>query len=305
MDELRLDALGTNWSIVVDDDVLEPSLRRILSKQIHDFDEEYSRFKPESPLSHLNTLDTSVPIPISQELETMLSFGLQLSYLTDGLFDANVANWEKAYGYDETYSFKDPSEVTLPNKGTFSIHDHHLLKKGTVALDLGAFGKGFLIDLLATTLRHHHKKHFLVDGGRDFFATSKADGSAWIIGLEHPTDPSLAIGIVPLKNAGFAASNSFHRKVGTFHHILNGQNGKPTTGLASVFTIAKSAMEADGLSTAIFVTSEHFWPQLHQHFEFEYLSVTPSLLITRSQKFPGELFLKQGRNSRAKNQSRN
>lgn len=292
-DEFSLEALGTHWTILVEDAVVSSDLRRELTTTIQDFDSTYSRFKPGSFLSQLNQLQTDKPQTIPRDLQVMLAFGYQLYQATHGLFDPNVTSWEAAYGYDQSYTFAaalSDAPVDLPTKGTWELVQGKLLKHGAVQLDLGAFGKGYLIDLLAQQLQDAGITHFLIDGGRDFWGSSKADGSAWQIALEHPTDSTAALGVAPLYNQALAASSSFHRRVGNFHHLLNGQTGQPVAEIASVFVTAKTAMKADGLSTAIFTSTPEIWQELQSTFEFEYVVLTADMHILHSQQFAGEVF---------------
>jgi thiamine biosynthesis lipoprotein len=162
-------------------------------------------------------------------------------------------------------------------RGSWNVEELYaqifLWTKGYVSLDLGAFGKGRLIDKLADRLLERGIRHYLVDGGRDFRGTVKRDDSAWRIALEHPFDANLAIGEFELKNCALACSGISQRKVKEFHHFMDLEKRAPISQPVGVFVSAKNAMIADGVGTAIAVTRGVCVPKLRNKFEFDYTLV--------------------------------
>jgi len=80
-----------------------------------------------------------------------------------------------ARGYDSSYSLSphvDLATLPLPDpRSAITITDDAItLTAG--ALDIGGFGKGYLIDLLAQDLKAHDLHHFLINGGGDIYVTS-------------------------------------------------------------------------------------------------------------------------------------
>lgn len=73
------------------------------------------------------------------------------------------------------------------------------------------------------------------------------------VGLEHPFDPTKAIGVVSLDNEAICASVSNRRRWGEgVHHILDGRTGKPVADVIATWAVASSALVADGLVMALF-----------------------------------------------------
>lgn len=290
MTEWQFDAIGTPWTIVVDGAEISAATKTAIQAEINRFDQTYSRFIGNSMVSQLAE-SSRTEVVIDNEFKELLELGLRLSTLTHQAFDLNTAALQEAYGYDPQYSFKNVSaeRVTAP-PGRFWLEAQTLHKEGLVKLDFGAFGKGYLIDLVAKLLEKHGHLFYIVDGGRDFYATHKADGTPWAIALEHPTKSDEAIGVVSLKNQGLACSNSHHRRVGNYHHLLQAQTGQPIREIASVYVLAKNAFLADGISTALFVSDQSAWSQIIKTFPCQYLIVKDDLSLLHSPDFPGEIF---------------
>jgi len=290
MFEWSFEAIGAPWTVVSDDQAFSETVKHEIAEQITRFDTTYSRFIANSLICHMAE-SSETEFEIDQEFQELLNLGIRLQHVTAGSFNLNTAQLQEVYGYDASYSFKNTQaeSITLP-KGNFTLKNNIFIKTGSVKLDFGAYGKGYLIDLVAKCLEKHGHSTYLVDGGRDFYGTHKADDQPWTIALEHPSDAEIAIGTVKLYHQGLACSNSYHRRVGKYHHLLNAQTGQPISEVASVFLLAQNSFLADGISTALFVSPAQLWPDVIEEFPCQYLIVNDDLSYQITQKFPGEMF---------------
>ena len=118
--------------------------------------------------------------------------------------------------------------------------------RGANTLDLGAIAKGFAVDLAAERARVPPGSAVLIDLGGNV----KAVKGSWRTGVKNPGGSGFA-SIVDLKEGeALATSAKYFRGA----HIYDGRVGKPVdNGVASVTVLCRSAMMADGLSTALFV----------------------------------------------------
>jgi thiamine biosynthesis lipoprotein len=154
-----------------------------------------------------------------------------------------------------------------------------------VLVDVGAAGKGYLVDLVAVVLRDAGIDEYLIDASGDLLHRGETPVR---VGLEHPFDPTQAIGICELSNASLCASAPGRRSWGDgLHHILDATTGLPTETVAATWALASSGLRADGLATALFIAAA---PALNVSFKFEYVRMFPDSRIDYSRSFPGELF---------------
>jgi thiamine biosynthesis lipoprotein len=154
-----------------------------------------------------------------------------------------------------------------------------------VGLDIGAAGKGQLVDLLGAELRQHGHNSYLIDASGDLMYSGP---DVIRVGLEHPYDPARAIGTVDLAGGALCASAANRRAWGDgLHHVLNGTTGRPVSTAVATWTLAASTMLADALATALF-----FVPgaDLERSFEFSWLTVFSDGSAAYSAGFEGTLF---------------
>jgi thiamine biosynthesis lipoprotein len=127
-------------------------------------------------------------------------------------------------------------------------------------VDLSAIAKGFAVDEVARLLDDGNISSYLVEIGGELRARgSKSDGSPWKVAIERPLTGERSVqAVVALRDRAIATSGdyrNFMEKDGKrYSHTINPRSGRPIThGLASVSVIARSAMRADALATAIMV----------------------------------------------------
>lgn len=146
------------------------------------------------------------------------------------------------------------------------LRDRDLLTAAApVLLDVGAIGKGRLVDLVARTLRAEGVEDFVIDAGGDVRAAGSLRPR---IGLEDPRDAGRIVGVLPLEDASLCASGVNRRAWGDgLHHILDARTGAPTRRVAATWVRASTAMLADGLATALFFTEPQ---RLRERFAFDF-----------------------------------
>ena len=264
-----LPALGTAWWV----EVFSPlSVERAeeITKVLHDtittFEARYSRFRADSLVAMLNA--TGILKSPDKETASLLQYGRSLYTRTSGHFNLLVGGVLSARGYTLLpHSAKFVELTILPDPTTDLIiaDDEIRLLNGQV--DLGGFGKGYLVDVLANLLQEYEVKDFLINGGGDIYGTSD-NSQPLTIYLEHPTVAGSFIGTTTLQNEGFAASSPYKRrwKQGEVerNHIVGDVPDCAT------FVKAKKAVDADAFATAGLLFSEE---ELHKALQTENITV--------------------------------
>src|SRR6202012_6037087 len=100
-------------------------------------------------------------------------------------------------GYDRHYTLV-PSGAPVPagDWPTAVSHSGNRVTTGSpVLIDVGAAGKGYLVDLFAELLHDAGLHDFVVDASGDLLFSATEPRR---VALEHPLDPSLAIGVVTM-----------------------------------------------------------------------------------------------------------
>ena len=248
----EIKALGTIWWIEIFTEISATKKQVVYDNLllfIAHFENEYSRFKPDSLITKLNTTG-NLENPDQMTVD-LFSKGQELFTKTDGLFNFLIGEILENRGYDADYSFtiKETVNTKINALEDLSVSSEAIiLTKGRV--DLGGFGKGYLIDLIAKELKDTYKfPYFLINGGGDIYATSDNETPITIY-LEHPTNLETYIGTTSLLNQGFAASSPHKRQwvvnKKKYNHIVSTEH---EIKIDATFIKAKTAYEADAFAT--------------------------------------------------------
>jgi thiamine biosynthesis lipoprotein len=157
-----------------------------------------------------------------------------------------------------------------------------------VLLDVGAAGKGYLVDLVSGLLTDADIPEHVVDASGDLLTR----GIPLRVALEHPIDPTKAIGVVELSGAwgdgALCASASNRRTWGPgLHHILDALTGEPTSDVIASWAIAPDARTGDGAATALFFDTA---PEFYRDHEVITVRMFADGRVDASPSFTGELF---------------
>jgi thiamine biosynthesis lipoprotein len=289
---LDFDAIGAPWQIETDD-ALPANLVEAIFTRVEEYDAAWSRFRPDSLVTRIAEAPGVWVLP--NDAAPLFDLYRRLYDVTEGAVTPLVGRRLEGLGYDRDYRLTpapDAASVIIPawdDVMQWNADTGTLTTTAPVTLDVGAAGKGYLADLVAGLLRDNGIDEYVVDASGDIVHRGDVPIR---VGLEHPFDPSQAIGVYELANAALCASAPGRRAWGTaltgdLHHILDGVTGQPTSAVAATWAIAPTGLLADGLATALFFTSGE---TLQREFDFEYVRMFPDSRVEQSPDFTGELF---------------
>jgi thiamine biosynthesis lipoprotein len=283
-EEFRFDGIGTRWEITTPRP-LQAGVRARLLAVVEAYDGEWSRFRPDSAVSAMARQPGRHEFPA--EAAALGGLYRSLYHLSAGAMTPLIGGSLERLGYDATYSLRPSGSPTPPPRWEDALDwaGTVLTNHVPVVLDIGAAGKGQLVDLLAAELRAHGHGNFLIDASGDLLYCGP---DAITVALEHPYDPTKAIGTVAVSGGALCASASNRRAWGDgLHHVLDGTTGLPVTTAVATWTMAASTMLADALATALF-----FVPgaDLESTFDFSWLTVFSDGSAAYSAGFEGTLF---------------
>lgn len=185
-------ALGTHWWVEIFDEVSPETIKAAfgnLEQVTREFEARYSRFKSDSLISKLNH-DRKLENP-DEAFRTLLAYGKQLYLRSNTHFNLLTGHIQERRGYNAGYTFESqrPELLREGNPVTDLLISRESTKLLHGNVDIGGYGKGYLIDKLVTLLKTKFALHFfLINGGGDIYASSKHENPITIY-LEHPTEP--------------------------------------------------------------------------------------------------------------------
>ena len=278
---MRFESIGTQWQI----DTPEPipqTLRTALARRIDEFDRTYSRFRDDSLVARIATTPGRHEFPA--DAPPLFDLYRRLHSATAGRVSPLVGGSLDALGYDRTYSLRARAAAPAPTWDDAVAWDGTALTTvRPVSIDVGAAGKGYLVDIVGRMLVGAGIPQFTIDASGDILHS----GAPIRVGLEHPLDPSKAIGVATVSGA-ICASAANRRAWGNgLHHVIDATTGLPTSAVIATWAIAATALAADGLATALFFADP---AMLEQSFDFTWVLMREGGRVEFSPRFEGEIF---------------
>lgn len=280
----RFEAIGTVWEIETASRLGETA-RAAVEALIDGFDHDWSRFRPDSLVSALARGAGVVPAP--PDAADMLDTYIELSEATAGAVNPLVGTSLERLGYDAAYSLRPagaPTPAPRDWRERLAWTPERLLLTEPALIDVGALGKGRLVDAVLDVVAQWTEGDVVVDAGGDLVAR----GAPVRIGLEHPYDPTRAIGVVELRDGALCASAANRRAWGDgLHHVLDARTGEPVRTIVATWALASTAMRADAAATALFFDGGD---RLAHDWGVQWVRMLSDGRVEYSPECPAELF---------------
>lgn len=262
-------AMGTMGSVMLPADdagrlveagaLVEAVMRRLES--------DLSVFNPDSSVSRLNAAAGGEPVEVSTEAAAVLARALEYGEASGGAFDITVGPLMVVWGFRGKRAPESVPASEVIEDARARVGYRHVRVSGGearidrpgVAIDLGGIAKGFAVDRAWETLREHGFGAFMVNlGGNMRCSGEPRAGSPWRVGVRDPFVEGSVLGVLVLRDGqAVATSGSYERFVTIgdrrYSHVMDPRTGYPVEGVAGVTIRASTAMDADALSTAVFV----------------------------------------------------
>ncbi len=250
-------------SVIEKDGKLAKTAMQKAFREIRRLEKMMSIHIPNSEVSKVNQAAGKDPVAVSKELMAVIQRSLFWSEKTAGAFDITIGPAQELWNFDAPSlplknSITDAIEKIDFKKIQLEEQKIYLPKKG-MRLNLGAIAKGYAVDKAIDILKENKIQNALINAGGDLKSIGKrSDQLNWKIGLQHPRTSESLLASFSISNNAVATSGDyqkyFEQNGKRYHHILDPKTGSPaTTGSMSATVIAKNVMDADALSTAIFV----------------------------------------------------
>jgi thiamine biosynthesis lipoprotein len=235
--------------------------------RLREIEKSMSAHRKGTELDKINTAAGIAPVKVSADVFMVIETALNYASLSGGAFDPSigplVSLWDisgdpKLPGQEEidrVLSLINWNDVELDRQNSTVF-----LKRPGMALDLGAIAKGYAADEAAAIIRKQGVPRAIIDlGGNILLVGVKKDRSLWGVGIQDPqSDRGDYIGIVRVREKTVVTSGIYERFFWAddvmYHHIFSPFDGYPVrNNLFSVTIITERSLDADALSTSVFV----------------------------------------------------
>ncbi|MDR0558027.1 MAG: FAD:protein FMN transferase [Treponema sp.] len=236
--------------------------------RFREIEDRMSANKDGSEIDAVNAVAGIAPALVSEDVFEVVEASLRYAEDSDGAFDPSVGALVKLWGIgsdDARAPAQEEIDAALPlvnyrNVALDKAKRTIFLSEPGMTLDLGGVAKGYAADEAVKIIKKHGIQAALIDLGGNIFVYGKRNGKkTWRIGVQDPLgERNKALGVVEIEgDATLVTSGVYERFLEIdgrrYHHILSTRNGRPVdNGLLSTTIIAKTSMDADALSTAVF-----------------------------------------------------
>lgn len=224
-------------------------------------------YSESSEIGTINRKAGADTVSVSDEVVSLLQASLSFSQQSAGAFDVSIGAIVKAWDFlssEPEVPSRSKIRMVLRLTGFKNVMVEgtkvFLTEKG-MRLDLGGIAKGYAVDRAVEILKRNGVKHAIVDIGGNlgvwWEGTRGVDSTVAEILVRHPRKDGKYFGSLKVGTAGVSTSGDyqryfFHDGV-RYHHIIDPATGYPARDVVSVTIIANDALNADALSTLVFV----------------------------------------------------
>jgi len=233
-------------------------------KIMEDLQNKFDLNLASSDIGRINASAGIGPVEVSKDTLEVIKEAIRISEISDGAFDITIGALTREWGFtDGKYRLPSTREIKeklkLVNYNYIKISDSkvELTRKGML-LDLGGIAKGYAVDKVCEFLKAKGVKRAIINAGGTIKTVERESKRIWKIGIKDPTGKKEILGVLYL-NSGKAVATSgdyeryFVKDGIRYHHLLDPKTGYPSNLCRSVTVVSERAVEADALSTAIFV----------------------------------------------------
>jgi thiamine biosynthesis lipoprotein len=225
-------------------------------------------YRRDSQVMDINRTAAVQPVAVDPRLYGLFQIARRLHSETRGAIDITSGPLSEVWGFsrregripneEELAAARERvgMELVVLNDASATI----AFRRPGVTVNFNSMGKGYALDRMAELLAVHGVNDYLLHGGRSSVLANgnqPGHGDGWIVGLRHPLRPSKRLAEFVLRDESLSTSGSgtqfFIRRGQRYGHILDPRTGRPAEGLYSATVIARTAAEADALSTAFYV----------------------------------------------------
>ncbi len=253
-----------------------PAAKAAVAEVFSRVEREMSLFRAGSDVSRLNAAAGAGAVAVGAGTAAVLDYALRVARESGGAFDPAVGPLMRLWGFRDVAppaATPSPGEIAaaLALSGWTNVWlapaaageetREAALRLPGASLDLGGIAKGHAVDLAWERLRQAGHDDFLVNLGGNMRGRGNPAPRrrGWRVAVQDPFDRRSWAGTLTLRDGEAVATSGGYERFVTIGarrvpHILDPRTGRPpAAGVASVSVLAPSAMEADALSTALFV----------------------------------------------------
>lgn len=250
---------------------------RELEQTFQTMHKEWHAWKGEGELVRLNlAFADSRRLQVSARLAELLRHAQRYSTQSDGLFNPAIGRLIGLWGFhsDEPPGGPppDPASIAALLQAAPSMTDIRFdgdwlsSQNSAVEIDLGAFAKGYALNLAIDQLAARGIDNAIVNAGGDLCVSGRHGERPWMIGIRHPLGEGVIASVEVSDGECVLTSGNYERYreyAGVrYAHIIDPRTGYPVRHVASATVISRDGGLADAAATALSVAGPEGWRKI-------------------------------------------
>ena len=254
-------------SLYASDKVAAEKTAQAAFQCVASLDEIMSDYRADSELMQLCDQPFGQPVPVSQDLFTILQRAQEVSKLTDGAFDVTIGPFTHLWRFSRKKKTLPSADQLATARAAFGWPKLRLDTKArtvtllapNMRLDLGGIAKGYAADKALKVLQSRGINRALVAASGDIaIGDAPPDQPGWKVGItpidSHTND---TVASLVLHNAGVSTAGDTEQAIeingNRYSHIVDPKTGLGLTNRIQVTIIAPDATSSDGWDTGLCV----------------------------------------------------
>jgi thiamine biosynthesis lipoprotein len=235
---------------------------------------DWHAWRPGGQLAALNqAIAEGRSAEIDPALLDLLRQGRAFYRQSEGLFNPAIGRLIGLWGFHSDVPPGGPPPApeaiaallqAQPGMDDLVFQDSSVGSRNPVAqLDLGAYAKGYALDLAVASLRQAGIGDVIVNAGGDLCVSGQHGERPWRIGIRHPQGKGVIASLEVSDGECVLTSGNYERyreyEGIRYAHIIDPRSGYPVRHVASVTVVARDGALADAAATALSVAGPDSW----------------------------------------------
>ena len=213
---------------------------------------------------------------VSGQLKDLLRQAQRYSEQSEGLFNPAIGRLIGLWGFhsDEPPGGPPPDSAAIhalveaaPSMDDIRFEGNRLSSVNPfVEIDLGAFAKGYALNLAIERLKAMGISNAIVNAGGDLCVSGRHGDRPWQIGIRHPMGQGVIASLEVLDGECVLTSGNYERyreyEGIRYAHIIDPRTGYPVGHVASATVVSRNGGLADAAATALSVAGPGDWRRI-------------------------------------------
>jgi thiamine biosynthesis lipoprotein len=250
---------------------------RDLEQTFQEMHRDWHAWKGEGELVRLNrAIARGDAVTVTPELAELLRLAKRYALQSDNLFNPAIGGLIALWGFhsDEPPGGPPPDAGAIaalveaaPSMSQLRIEGNRVFSSNrAVSLDLGAFAKGYALNLAIRRLQDFGIGNAIVNAGGDLCVSGRHGERPWAIGIRHPLGEGVIASVEAADGECVLTSGNYERyreyEGIRYAHIIDPRTGYPVAHIASATVISRDGGLADAAATALSVAGPERWREI-------------------------------------------